>query len=197
MLGELTPLLAFAVSMSLSPGPNNVLLTASGANFGLRATLPQISGITIGFPVMIIAVGLGAAGVLHAWPQLHDALKLLGSIFLLWLAWRIAGAGREASAANPARPMTLFEAAAFQWVNTKAWIILASALPTFTTVGGNLALEIAVIAVMFALACFPSCLVWCVFGVAIGAWLRSDTAFRAFNLAMAALLVLSIAAIWL
>lgn len=193
MFEQLGALGVFAFVTSVTPGPNNVMLTASGANFGFRRSIPHILGITFGFPAMLVAVGFGAAGALQASHGLHTALKWIGAAYLLWLAWLIARSGPEGpGGSGTGRPMTFYGAALFQWVNPKAWMMLAGALPTFTTVGGTLWIEIAAMAVMFALACLPSCALWCGFGVAIARWLRAPLALRVFNLSMAALLVASI-----
>ena len=83
---------AFALSMSGSPGPNNAMVTASGANWGFRPTLPHMLGISIGLPVMLVAVALGMGEALRSWPWLHDALRWVGAAYMLWLAWKIGSA---------------------------------------------------------------------------------------------------------
>ena len=196
---QLGALALFAFVTSVTPGPNNVMLTASGVNFGFRRSIPHILGIAFGFPAMLVAVGLGAAGVLQASPSLHVVLKWCGAAYLLWLAWAIAHAAPVEAGEGATRrgPMSFLAAALFQWVNPKAWVMLAGALPTFTTVGGTLWHEIALMACAFALACLPSCALWCGFGVAIGRLLGSPRALRAFNLGMAALLALSVVTLFL
>lgn len=194
---QLGALAVFAFVTSVTPGPNNVMLTASGANFGFRRSVPHMLGIALGFPAMLIAVGFGAAGILKASPSLHLALKWIGAAYLLWLAVAIARAAPPVPGGESGRPMTMLGAALFQWVNPKAWVMLAGALPAFTTVGGSLWLEIGAMAACFALACLPSCALWCGFGVAIGRWLGSPRALRTFNLAMAALLAASVLTLFL
>jgi threonine/homoserine/homoserine lactone efflux protein len=198
MQGQLGALALFAFVTSVTPGPNNVMLTASGVNFGFRRSIPHILGITFGFPAMLVAVGLGAAGVLQSSPNLHAVLKWCGAGYLLWLAWGIARTVPAPTGQGAAHgvPMSFLGAALFQWVNPKAWVMLAGALPAFTTVGGTLWHEIALMAVAFALACLPSCALWCGFGVAIGRFLDSPRALRIFNLTMAALLALSVATLF-
>ncbi|MBM3525786.1 MAG: LysE family translocator [Alphaproteobacteria bacterium] len=188
--------LTFAFVTSVTPGPNNVMLTASGANFGLARTVPHILGITVGVVVMIYAVGLGAAPLLLGYPPLHQGLKVVGAGYLLWLAWAIARAGRPSeSGARPAQPLTLLQAAVFQWVNPKAWIMIAGALPAFTAVGGDLPWELTLIALAYGLVCPPSCTLWCGFGVAIARLLATDRAWTWFNAAMATLLAASVVTI--
>lgn len=194
MSETLLALIVFAFVTTITPGPNNVMLTASGANFGFLRTLPHMLGITFGFPVMVIAVGLGAAQLLQDSPELHRAVKVMGAAYLLWLAWHIARAGRGDTTTTARAPMGFWGAAAFQWINPKAWMMLAGALPAFTSVGGDLIGEVLMIAIVFVLACLPSCAVWCAFGVGIGKMLGSDRALRNFNWAMAGLLVASVLA---
>lgn len=193
---DLLPALAlFAVSSSITPGPNNVMVTASGANFGFARTLPHIFGISIGFPVMVIAVGLGLGQVFVQLPMLHTVMKWVGAAYLLWLAWKLATARPAAiddGAPAQARPMTLLQAAAFQWVNPKAWIMAVGAMSTFTTVGGDPVVEASIVGGMFAAACLPSVALWAGFGVALRRWLSSAKALRRFNLSMAVLLVVSL-----
>ena len=198
MQGQLGALALFAFVTSVTPGPNNVMLTASGVNFGFRRSIPHILGITFGFPAMLVAVGLGAAGVLQSSPSLHAVLKWCGAGYLLWLAWGIARTVPAPTGQGAAHggPMSFLGAALFQWVNPKAWVMLAGALPAFTTVGGTLWHEIVLMAVAFALACLPSCALWCGFGVAIGRFLDSPRALRIFNLTMAGLLALSVATLF-
>lgn len=187
----------FALVTSVTPGPNNVMLTASGANFGFARTIPHIVGITVGVVVMIYAIGIGAAQVLQTSPILHQAMKLVGAAYLLRLAWAIARAGRPAeSGERPGRPLSLLQAALFQWVNPKAWIMIAGALPAFTTVGGDLGRELSIIALAYVLTCPPSCALWCGFGIAIGRLLRTDRAWAWFNGAMAALLAASVVTVF-
>lgn len=189
-------LIVFAAVTTFTPGPNNVMVTASGANFGYRRSVPHMLGITLGFPAMVVGVGLGLAGVFQAVPWLHAALKYAGAAYLLWLAWRIARSGRAEAKAR-ARPLTFLEAAGFQWVNGKAWMMATGALATFTTLGGDLVAEVLVIALVFGLVCYPSVSIWTACGVAIGRLLATDRALRAFNWTMAGLLVLSLAPVLL
>jgi len=183
--------LPFTVSMSLTPGPNNVMVTASAANFGFRRTIPHMLGVSFGFPFMLVPLALGFGAVLAAYPQIHRALHWLGIAYLAWLAWRIATAGQAGPTSRP-RPLTALEAALFQWINGKAWVIAVGAITTYTTVGGDLLLESAAIAGLFIPVCFAALAIWAGFGTAIAGWLRSPPALRAFNIAMALLLVASL-----
>jgi threonine/homoserine/homoserine lactone efflux protein len=186
------PLLGFVVAGTVTPGPNNLMVLISGANWGLKRTLPHIAGIAGGFPVMIVAVGLGLGTAFEAVPQLHEILKYVAFAYMLWLAWRIALAGKPEAEAGGARPLTFFQAAAFQWVNPKAWAIVFSGVALFTTDGGNKILEIGLIAVLFGLVCLPNGVGWTLFGSAISKLLADDIWRRRFNWAMALLLVISV-----
>ncbi len=191
-------IVTFAVSMSISPGPNNLMVTASGANFGFLRTVPHMLGVSVGFPVMLLAVGLGLGQALQAFPQVHEALRYVAVGYLLYLAWRIASAGEPGEAEARGRPFTFLQAALFQWVNPKAWVIALSAIATYTTtVDGEALPQILLIGAVFVVAAFLSLCVWAAFGTLIAGVLTSPRALRAFNLLMAALLVLSLVPVFL
>jgi threonine/homoserine/homoserine lactone efflux protein len=188
----LLPLLGFVVVSTVTPGPNNLMVLVSGANWGLSRTLPHIAGIAFGFPVMIVAVGLGLGRAFESFPQLHEILKYVAFAYLLWLAWRIANAGKPEAEGGRGRPLNFFEAAAFQWVNPKAWAIVFSGIALFTTGGSAQVFQTGLIAVLFGLVCLPNGVVWTLFGSAISGLLADDTWRRRFNIAMAILLVASV-----
>jgi len=190
------PLLAFAVVMTITPGPNNIMITASGANFGFRRTIPHLLGIVIGFPVMVTMIGLGLGELFKTWPVIHTILKYVGTAYLLYLAYRIATAGRGGEGRGRGRPLTFLEAAAFQWANPKGWMMAVGAISAYTTVGGNTFVETLIIAVVFGVVAVPAVGIWALFGIAVGRWLRSDRALRLFNLTVAALLVASLALLY-
>ena len=145
------PLIAFVVAATVTPGPNNLMVLASGANWGLARTLPHVLGIVIGFPVMILAVGLGLSVVFEAAPWLHSVLKYVAFAYLCWLAWRIATAARPGENGGIRRPLNLWQAAAFQWVNPKAWTMILSGMAVFVDPAGNRLLQVIGIAALFAL----------------------------------------------
>jgi threonine/homoserine/homoserine lactone efflux protein len=183
---------AFAVSMSATPGPNNAMVTASGATWGFARTLPHMLGIALGFPLMLVAVSLGAGAALRGEPWVHDVLRWAGAAYLLWLAWRIATAapGKQGEGRAGGRPMSFLQAALFQWMNPKAWVIALGAVVTYTTASGAaLVVQAVVLAAIFALVILPSTALWTAAGVGAARLLRTPRALRAFNLAMAALLV--------
>jgi threonine/homoserine/homoserine lactone efflux protein len=188
---EILPIVLFTLANSLTPGPNNIMLTASGAAFGYRRTIPHILGITAGFPLMTLAVGLGLGQVFMRYQFLHEALKWAGAAYLLYLAWRVANAG-SAESATAAKPLTFSEAALFQWVNPKAWTMVLSAVPAFTTVSGDYYAELATITIVFAAMCPPSASLWCGFGMAIRRLVQNAATLRIVNYALAAAVALSV-----
>lgn len=187
-------LLGFAFVTSVTPGPNNMMLLASGVNFGLRRTVPHMLGISVGHSVMVFLVGLGVAGVFLAHPYALAGLKVAAVGYMLWLAWKIAhatgvvGASGQGQAAG--RPMTFLQAAAFQWVNPKAWAMALGAVAAYVpapSVGAY-----ATVAVVFAAVNLPSVSVWAAAGQGLRRWLEGPGRLRAFNWGMAGLLVLSL-----
>jgi len=192
LIDLIVPVTVFGVTAIFSPGPNNVMLTASGVNFGFRRTVPHMMGINFGFALMTLAVGLGLGGVFETYPQVHMVLKYVSIAYLVYLAWKIAHAGEAAGARARAKPLTFVQAAAFQWVNPKAWAIAVGAIATFTTVGGDLLAEVVLMAVIFLAVSFPSTGAWAFFGTVIARYLHNPKRLRAFNWTMAGLLLLSL-----
>ena len=188
----LLALVLFAFAASITPGPNNIMLLASGANFGLRRTLPHMMGISIGHAVM---VGLGLLGLFEALPWLRGALMVVCAAYLLFLAWKIANAAPPGDAASDARPLTFLQAAAFQWVNPKAWYMAIYAQTTFAPETGIMGAAWAgavAVATVFALTNLPSITVWAAAGTWLRRWLAAPGRLRAFNVTMALLLVASL-----
>lgn len=186
----LIALLGFAFVTSVTPGPNNMMLLASGVNFGFRRTVPHMLGISVGHSVMVFLVGLGLAGVFKAWPPALMVLKVASVAYMLWLAWKIAHAGSPGEGRVRAEPMTFLQAAAFQWVNPKAWAMALGAVSAYVTVPSVWAY--AAVAVVFAAVNLPSVSVWAGAGQALRRWLETPGRLRAFNWTMAGLLVLSL-----
>ncbi len=183
----------FSLGMGLTPGPNNIMLASSGAAFGLARSAPLGSGVVIGFPLLFVVVGLSAGAVLKVMPTVFTAAKVLGVLYILWLAWKVAHAGEVAQGDAPARPLGFLQAAAFQWVNPKAWMISLSAAATYVSPRLDLKAQILVIAAVFVATTAISCTVWAVFGERIGRLLKTPAQRRILSLTMAALLVASIA----
>ncbi|RON74327.1 lysine transporter LysE [Pseudomonas chlororaphis] len=182
----------FAFVTSVTPGPNNTMLLASGVNFGFRRTVPHILGISSGFLVLVLAVGLGLGAVFEAYPVLYKVLRYVGAVYLLYLAWNIARSGPVSQEVDgKGRPLGFWGAAAFQWVNPKAWVMALGAISTYTPLQGYF-FNVVVIASLFALINAPSVGVWAGFGSVLRNVLRDPRWLRLFNYGMALLLVISL-----
>lgn len=182
-------LVMFAFVTSITPGPNNLMLLASGVNFGFVRTIPHMLGIGGGFLSLLLGVGLGLGTVLTASPSLHLALKIAGGAYLLYLAWRIAMSRQMAKTADGAapRPMTFLEAAAFQWVNPKAWVMAVTAMAVYTDPDTPF-ISVMLVAVAFAAVNLPSVSSWAGFGTALRGFLSDPVRLKRFNIAMGVLL---------
>jgi len=185
------PQALFAFVSSVTPGPNNVMLTASGATFGYRKSLPHMLGISLGAAVMLLLVGLGLGAVFDRIPLLYTVLKYVGAVYLLYLAWRIANAGRMQSGSGRARPFTFFQAAAFQWVNPKAWIMAIGIVATYTPHDAYFA-NLILACLVLMMVNFPAISIWTLFGSVLARVLKSEAAITRFNVCMALLLVVSL-----
>ena len=188
-----TPLLvalaAFALVSSVTPGPNNLMLMASGTNFGLRRTVPHMLGVAIGFTVMIVAVGAGMATVLAVAPGLLDVIKWASVAYLLYLAWRIATApAKPLDGRSAARPLTFAQAAAFQWVNPKAWTMALTAVSAYIP-PDRPRLGLLIVAGVFGIINLPSVALWAAMGVSLRRFLADPRRLRAFNVVAALTLV--------
>jgi threonine/homoserine/homoserine lactone efflux protein len=192
---HLLALIGFAFVSSVTPGPNNILLWASGTTFGFRRTIPHVIGTAVGLALMAFAAAAGVAGLVVAVPALGVLMRLAGSAYLLWLAWQIWRSG-EVTAGESARPMSLVQATGFQFVNPKAWIFAIGAVTTFRLTGLDpLVGAIAVPAVM-AIVILPSASIWAAFGDVLGRLLSTPRSRRIVNGVMAILVVATIALVW-
>jgi len=192
MDGQLTwffSLIGFAVATSVTPGPNNLMLMASGANFGFRRTLPHLFGVAFGFMAMLLALGIGLGAAFEAVPELLAVLRWLGLAYLLYLAWRIASASGSLDRRGGGRPMTFPEAALFQWLNPKAWAMILALLGAYSLEGMAPEAQLAAMVGVFLVFGMPCNWLWAGFGVAIGRLLQRPSYRRAFNVAMALLLI--------
>ena len=183
-------LLGFAFVTSVTPGPNNMMLLASGVNFGFVRTLPHMLGIGAGCVVMVFLVGIGVAGVFRAWPPALTLLKVASVAYMLWLAWKIARAAAPGEGRTRPRPMTFLQAAAFQWVNPKAWAMALGAAAAYMPEPSVAAS--AVLALAFGLVNLPSVSVWAAAGQGLRRWLDDPRRRTVFNGTMAVLLVASL-----
>lgn len=185
-----TALATFAFVTVITPGPNNLMLMASGANFGLRRSVPHMLGIILGFPLMILLVGLGVMRAFAVWPVLQQVL-LVGSVaYMAWLAWKIAHSAPPAEAQANARPLTFLQSAGFQWVNPKAWTMALGAI-TLYAASRDLSAILWVSGMYVALALI-STTVWVVLGQQVRRVLRNPRHLRLFNWLMAGLLLASL-----
>ena len=168
------------------------MLTTTGLNFGVRRGIPHLLGICIGFPVMLALIGLGFGAVFERYPIVHEIIKIVGVIYLLFLAWKIAMTRGGVEHIEQSKPISFWQAAAFQWVNPKAWIMGSSALAAYTSLDDNFFLQVTIICITFALITLPCAGIWLVSGAGLQRFLRDPGHLRAFNIAMALLLVASI-----
>ncbi|PRY92802.1 threonine/homoserine/homoserine lactone efflux protein [Hasllibacter halocynthiae] len=180
----------FALSTLYTPGPNNLMLMASGANYGLRRTVPHLLGVALGFPLLAMAVGFGIAALFRAVPAMEVVLKVLAVAFLLWLAWKVGTSAPPEEAKAEGRPLTFAQATAFQWVNPKAWAMALGAMTAFAASGGFA--QVLIVAATFAAFGLGSATAWTAIGTQIRRILSTPRRLRAFNWTMAALLVLSL-----
>ena len=188
--------LLFAFVSSITPGPNNLMLMASGANFGFRRTLPHMLGVGIGFSVMIALVGVGLVQLFDVYPMLHTILKVVSVLYLLWLAWKVANAAPpKGEIAHESAPFTFMQAAIFQWVNPKAWTMALTALTVYTADQSLSA--VLMVAATFGLVNLPTVSTWVLLGQQLARFLTSAARLRAFNWVMAILLVASLYPVFL
>ncbi len=166
------------------------MLMASGANFGVKQTIPHWLGIGVGFTVMIVLVGLGLIGLFETYPVIYSILKILSIVFLIYLAWKIANAAPLQETQTGGVPITFFQAAAFQWVNPKAWAMALTAVTVYSP--SQNAVAIIVTALIFGLINLPSCSIWIFIGKQIRRWLTDPIKMRIFNICMAVLLLMSL-----
>ena len=177
------PMFALAFASAWTPGPNNALLAASGAHFGLRATLPHVTGVGLGFPLMVFIVGLFLGQAFQQSLILQQGLRWGGAALLLWMGWKISRAGAVCAAQGPGRPFSFLGAAAFQWINPKGWVMAISVTSLYLSRSDPVTTS-AIIAATFMLMAFTSALGWAWVGQAMAGWLGTGRRLRIFNIAM-------------
>ena len=188
----LSGLMLFCLVSSITPGPNNLMLMAAGANFGVRRALPHAAGVVLGFTFMIIVIGLGAAQFFQKFPLAHTYLTVASVTYLLYLAYKIGTAAPKIDDPNGAGiPITFFQAAAFQWVNPKAWTMALAAITVYTP-QPTTSYYVVMVSLIFGAINLPSISMWLVLGVQMRRFLTTPARLRAFNWTMASLLVLSL-----
>jgi threonine/homoserine/homoserine lactone efflux protein len=190
---QLLALSVFAAVSSGTPGPNNLMILTSGVNFGMKRSIPHLMGITLGFCFMIFCVGMGLQTMFTVLPQLETVLRYGGTAYLLWLAWKIANSGPVGEGKAGAKPMGFWAAAAFQWVNPKAWFMAISAITTYaSTASGGSKLSQVLLVLIFGVINLPLVACWGWFGSSMRRFLQDPKNLKIFNLTMAVLLVASL-----
>ena len=189
-------LIGFAFVTSVTPGPSNLILLAAGANFGFRRAVPLVLGVNLSFLAMLLVVGFGLGQVLRANDTIYTALKFLSVLYILWLAWKIAGSRPRASAdGEPAsRPLTFLQMALLQWINPKAWAVALTVTVAYTTPASYVP-SLLLMTLVFGIVNLPSVTAWAVFGTALRRILHEPAKARVFNLLMAVMLVASMSPI--
>ena len=185
----LTALIGFAFVSSITPGPNNMMLMASGANFGLRRTVPHMLGVSLGYSFMVTMVGVGLVQIFDLFPLTYTLMKIASVAYLLYLAWKIANAAPSTPNApdTAGRPFSFLQAVAFQWVNPKGWIMALTAITAYTA--DRTMANVLIVAGIFLLTGLPSITIWTVLGQQLRRFLTNAARLRAFNIVMALLLV--------
>ncbi|HEY4031106.1 MAG TPA: LysE family translocator [Caulobacteraceae bacterium] len=181
----------FAVVSSITPGPNNLMMMASGWVFGLKRTVPHMAGVVLGFGVMTLAVGLGLAQVLKASPLLFTVLRWGAAAYILYIAFRMVTAKGPGIAVTGEKPMSFLGAVAFQWINPKAWVMALAAVGTYAE-HDHFMIDVAIIAGCYMVINVPSALIWTGFGSGIRRWFKKPGHLKGFNWTMAAMLVASL-----
>ena len=188
----LIALIGFAFASSITPGPNNLMLMASGANYGLWRTVPHMLGISLGHAFMVVMVGVVLLQVFEAYPVLNILLKVLSATYMLWLAWKIANAVAPEAKEVTGKPFTFLQAAAFQWVNPKAWFMAITAISAYAPQDLGVFAGSVIVALVFSATKLPSGTGWAWRGVQVRRWLGTAKRLRVFNVTMAVLLVVSL-----
>ncbi len=181
----------FALVTTITPGPNNTMLLASGVNFGFRRTLPHILGISAGVALLMVSVGFGLGEAFRRIPMLYDILATASVVYLLYLAWKIGTSGEVKLRKGEQRPMRFYEAIAFQWINPKAWMMVLTAATTIR-LSADFGMNAVLMAVVFYVIGLPCICLWAAFGTGVRRFLSDARRLRAFNIVMALLLVASL-----
>ncbi len=185
-------IIIFSASATITPGPNNIMILASGLNFGTYKSLPHYLGVCIGFPIMVVLVGLGFGFVFERFPFIHTFIRVIGIAYLLFLSWKVANSSPNSLDAKQAKPLTFLQAVLFQWVNPKAWIMATSAVAAFTSGSYDIFIQVLIIGLIFMMVAFPCTGAWLFFGVWLKKIFQNPSHQKTFNILMASLLVLSI-----
>ncbi len=185
-------ILLFAFASGITPGPNNMMILSSGLNYGIRRSMPHMAGIALGFTFMLLVIGLGMGTLFDRLPILHRIIQVVGVVYMLYLAWKIASAPVQDIQTGDARPFSFWQAFLFQWVNPKAWVMGTGAFATYTNMDSNIYVQMLIITLIFAITTVPCLLVWAGLGASLQHLLQKPAYQQWFNRIMGVLLVLSI-----
>lgn len=188
----LSAIFIFAIATSVTPGPNNIMMMTSGLNYGVKKSMPHLFGICVGFPAMVMVVGLGLGFIFERYAFIHELIKVVGILYLLYLAWAIAQSTPMGLEGKASKPISFIQGALFQWVNPKAWITATSAIAAYTSSAADVYLQVGIIAAVFFLVAFPCVGAWVVFGARLKQLLQKPAHQSVFNRVMSLLLVLSV-----
>ncbi|VEB95117.1 Cysteine/O-acetylserine efflux protein [Cedecea lapagei] len=191
-------MLGFLWVAAITPGPNNTLLTASGANYGFFRSLPLMIGVMLGMQCILVLVAFGVGSLILLYPALHLILKIAGSVYLLWLAWKIGTAKYERleTDAAPPSPVPFWQGGLLQVINPKAWLMALGAVASFSLAGADYLHSVAMISVGIALVNIVAGIIWIAFGSLIGLFLRSRRSWAIFNISMGVLTAACVLLIW-
>ena len=184
---------SFALASTMTPGPNNIMLLSSGLTFGYKRTIPHALGVNFGFPVMVICVGLGVGKLFEVFPLVYTILKVVGISYLVWMAWHIANTKGSFNAENKNdKPFTFFQAALFQWVNPKAWVMAITSTVAFITDHKIAFIQAMIISCIYFFCAILSTNSWSLGGVMLKRFIQNERLVQIFNITMAILIVASI-----
>lgn len=189
---DIVAIALFVLSTSGTPGPNNIMLLTSGVNHGVKKSIRHVLGINLGFPIMLVAVGLGAMQVFVMLPWLYQAIKVVGMAYLLFLAYKIANTKVSLTSGQSSKPFSFFQAALFQWVNPKAWIMSVSAIVAFASPDSPAFWQVMTISACYFLFGLPCSMAWLSAGASLQSLLSNERFLRTFNVLMALILVASL-----
>lgn len=195
-MSELAALAVFSFVSSVTPGPNNLILWASGVQFGLRPTLPHVIGTSIGIGTMAIAVAAGVGALVTTVPEVEFTLKVIGTLYLLYLAYQFAASG-AIQRAEVARPLSLRQATGFQYINPKAWVFVLAAISTFRPPELPVAIGSALVVLTMMIVVLPTASVWAAGGTILNRVITSERAHRALSRGLAVILAATVAYIWI
>jgi threonine/homoserine/homoserine lactone efflux protein len=184
---------SFALASTMTPGPNNIMLLSSGLTFGYKRTIPHALGVNFGFPVMVLCVGLGVGKLFEVFPFIYTTLKVVGISYLLWMAWHIANTkGSSNTENNNDKPFTFLQAALFQWINPKAWVMAVTSTAAFITDHQIVFIQVTIISCIYFVCAIFSTNSWSLGGVMLKRFIQNERLVQIFNITMAILIVGSI-----